>query len=203
MPGPVSSTSPHATPFWTPTRTVTRPRSVYLSPLSIRLASTCSSPDRSASIGAGSPGSSTSSKRSRAASSRNDDSAPRARSLRSNASRRGPPSDRSSSDGGPRREAFDLRDLARGALSSFRDEAARLRLELVLEPGEPAPIEAERSGLEQVLANLIDNGLKYTERGRVTVRVGVQNGVAWGEVEDTGPGIPDGHLARVFERFYR
>jgi two-component system phosphate regulon sensor histidine kinase PhoR len=54
-----------------------------------------------------------------------------------------------------------------------------------------------------VVANLLDNALKYTERGGVTVTVGGDTAHAWGEIRDTGPGIPPQDQARVFERFYR
>jgi two-component system phosphate regulon sensor histidine kinase PhoR len=72
-----------------------------------------------------------------------------------------------------------------------------------VEPHPPVPVTADRSRLEQVLANLLDNAIKYTERGRVTVRVGMEDAVAWCEVEDTGAGIPTAEQPRIFERFYR
>lgn len=58
--------------------------------------------------------------------------------------------------------------------------------------------------LEQVLANLIQNAVKYSpEGGSVTVRVGRGEGRAFVEVADTGIGIPPEALPRLFERFYR
>jgi two-component system phosphate regulon sensor histidine kinase PhoR len=72
-----------------------------------------------------------------------------------------------------------------------------------LVPGPPLPIEAEPARIEQVLANLIENAVKYTERGTVRVTLGAENGWAWCEVADTGPGIPLEDQPRVFERFYR
>jgi len=62
---------------------------------------------------------------------------------------------------------------------------------------------ATRDGLDHIIQNLIDNAVKYGGNTPVTVqarRLGkhVRIGVA-----DRGPGIPDGHEDRVFERFYR
>ena len=60
--------------------------------------------------------------------------------------------------------------------------------------------------LREMLSNLIDNALRYTQRGgRVTVRVRAdeEHGLAILEVEDNGPGIEPSERAQVFERFYR
>jgi two-component system phosphate regulon sensor histidine kinase PhoR len=101
------------------------------------------------------------------------------------------------------RERFDLRDSAERVAGASRPAAERAGLALEVEPGDPVPLDADRTRLEQVLANLIDNAVKYTERGSVRVRVGHDDGAAWCEVTDTGPGIPLEDQGRIFERFYR
>ncbi|HTR97258.1 MAG TPA: ATP-binding protein [Candidatus Acidoferrales bacterium] len=102
-----------------------------------------------------------------------------------------------------RRTRFELREVLAQQLGACRERAEAAGLALVLEPGGPIELHADRVRIEQVVANLIDNAVKYTERGSVTVRAGADAALAWCEVEDTGPGIPIEEQPRVFERFYR
>jgi two-component system phosphate regulon sensor histidine kinase PhoR len=98
---------------------------------------------------------------------------------------------------------FDLRLLAQAQIAAFRDRAEVRNLELKLEGGPPAEVLADRGRIEQVLANLLDNAIKYTERGGVRLSVGADARRAWCLVEDTGVGISPGEQPRIFERFYR
>ena len=102
-----------------------------------------------------------------------------------------------------RLERFDLREPVERQTAIAGDRARREGLELELEPGIPVPVVADRARIEQVVANLLDNAVKYTERGGIQVSLGAGAERAWCEVRDTGPGIPREDLARVFERFYR
>jgi two-component system phosphate regulon sensor histidine kinase PhoR len=63
---------------------------------------------------------------------------------------------------------------------------------------------ADEEAINQILDNLIDNALKYTPPGgRIGVRWQAEDGQVCLEVEDTGIGIPEQDLPRIFERFYR
>jgi two-component system phosphate regulon sensor histidine kinase PhoR len=62
----------------------------------------------------------------------------------------------------------------------------------------------DEEAASQILDNLVDNAVKYTpEGGRIRVRWGSEDGSAYLEVEDSGIGIPESDLPRIFERFYR
>ncbi|MDP9203463.1 MAG: ATP-binding protein, partial [Gemmatimonadota bacterium] len=65
-------------------------------------------------------------------------------------------------------------------------------------------IYADRTALEQILLNLVENALRHTgEEGRVTIETAPANSGVALIVNDTGTGIPPEHLPRIFERFYR
>lgn len=64
-------------------------------------------------------------------------------------------------------------------------------------------IHANRDRIKQMMINLVDNGIKYTEKGEVRVRVGAQGSWVVITVSDTGIGFNESHKERLFERFYR
>jgi len=101
-------------------------------------------------------------------------------------------------------EPLDAATLARGLLQDLKPrlDARRLRAEC---RAEPAPqVWADRRALEQILLNLLDNAIKYSEPGgRIEIAIlGSLAGVRI-DVSDTGIGIPEADRARIFERFYR
>jgi two-component system phosphate regulon sensor histidine kinase PhoR len=90
-------------------------------------------------------------------------------------------------------------------LELFLEPAARRGLALAADISEGLPsIWADPDALGQVLTNLVENAVKYSDGGgKVTVRGRAENGQVLLLVEDAGPGIAPKHLPRLFERFYR
>ena len=102
------------------------------------------------------------------------------------------------------KEPVSLSLVAQEALRNAAPRAAEKHLFLELEAPSPSPlIEGDPHLLRQLVSNLVDNAIKFTGAGGVTVRIGEGEHDAWIEVLDTGPGVPDDELAHIFERFYR
>jgi len=71
-------------------------------------------------------------------------------------------------------------------------------------PKDLPSVHADARAMEHVLTNLIDNAIKYTgDNDSIRIAAKRQARVVELSVEDDGPGIPEKHLGRVFERFYR
>ena len=102
-------------------------------------------------------------------------------------------------------EALDPRDLLTRASERLRPQTERARLLLRVEVAEGLPPAlADRARVEQVVLNLVHNAIKFTPAGgSITVSGVEQDGMLEVAVADTGTGIPEGDLARVFERFYK
>ena len=97
---------------------------------------------------------------------------------------------------------FDIWELAETVVNSLRDNSRSVEIELT---GEKFDISANRRMIDELLYNLIDNGIKYNkEGGLVKVDLGHDdNGLCKITVTDTGIGIPEQYHDRIFERFYR
>ena len=102
-------------------------------------------------------------------------------------------------------ENVDLNEIAFNVLSERAPQAFARDIDVQFDRFDGRAMIAGNSLLiGELLANLIDNAIRYNRAGgMVLVRTVVDATTARVEVEDTGPGIPEAHLARVFERFYR
>jgi two-component system sensor histidine kinase TctE len=102
-------------------------------------------------------------------------------------------------------QRIDLAQLARDATTDWVPRALERGIDLGFDDCSTAtPIEGDPFLLREMLNNLLDNAVRYTQSGgQVTVRVKCDGAHAVLAVEDNGPGIPDAERTRVFQRFYR
>jgi signal transduction histidine kinase len=98
----------------------------------------------------------------------------------------------------------DFAALTADLASTFRSAMQRARLEFEVDC-QPAgePVYVDREMWEKIVLNLISNAFKFTMTGTVQVRTSRQDGRAVLEVSDTGVGVPDEELPRLFDRFHR
>jgi signal transduction histidine kinase/ligand-binding sensor domain-containing protein len=100
-------------------------------------------------------------------------------------------------------QAFDLQRLLQDLENMFRVRARTKRIELAFEIASDLPtgVLADQGKLRQILINLLGNAVKFTDAGRVSLRVTCNDERAIFEVEDTGPGIPEAEQELIFEAF--
>ncbi|MFB9234358.1 SpoIIE family protein phosphatase [Plantactinospora siamensis] len=98
----------------------------------------------------------------------------------------------------------DLAGYTARLASTFRSATERAGLRLVVD-GAPLtePAYVDRDMWEKIVFNLLSNALKFTLEGEITVRVDAVGGAARLTVADTGIGIAESELTRIFERFHR
>lgn len=104
------------------------------------------------------------------------------------------------------KEAVNVNEIVRTCflLVKRRSEEKALALRLVSPLPEDLIIEGDKSRVQQVISNLIYNSVNYTDKGgTITVMLEKDADDAVIHVADTGIGIPEEDLSRVFERFYR
>ena len=105
------------------------------------------------------------------------------------------------------RAAFQPTDLSAFTaelVSHFESIARRAQLTLTTDLGPlPEPVWVDREMWEKIVFNLLSNAMKFTFEGGVHVRLRIDEGQARLTVRDTGSGIPEAELPRIFDRFHR
>ena len=100
---------------------------------------------------------------------------------------------------------LDLESVVRDAVEAARPRADEVDIDLRLEiPGFPIQVEVDRDRIGQAIDNLLSNAIKFTPAGGVVrVRLRTRDAIAEIEVADSGTGIRDADVKRIFERLYR
>ncbi len=100
-------------------------------------------------------------------------------------------------------EKVNLYKLVRNVFKIFEHEINKKNLEIELQAEEKEIIvPGDYFRLEQMFINLIDNAIKYSEKGRILVSLKKEKDKVEIRISDSGPGIAREHLTRIFERFY-
>jgi signal transduction histidine kinase len=105
----------------------------------------------------------------------------------------------------PEHQHFDLSALIDDVATLLDDKATEGHVAIIVEECEPLPVLASKYRVKQVLINLVDNAIKYNSPGGkiyITAQREPEQMISI-TVRDTGEGISQEHLSRVFERFYR
>jgi signal transduction histidine kinase len=98
---------------------------------------------------------------------------------------------------------FDLAKLASAAAERFRPAAQEKGLTITVADCGAVMVNGDYDRLTQVFVNLIANAVKYTAQGGVAVTITETQDFCEAAVADTGIGLEEDELDRVFERFYR
>lgn len=102
------------------------------------------------------------------------------------------------------KEQADINRIIERVASSLRPAAEKKGLEITTNLESDLPyLNMDIHRMEQVFYNLIENGIKYSTEGRVSIRSFLKKSLVIIEISDTGIGIPQQEIPLVWERFYR
>jgi two-component system sensor histidine kinase BaeS len=103
-----------------------------------------------------------------------------------------------------RREPVSLTEIVVSAVETHRHRFADKGVALTCVPRRPSVVHGDRRRLAQLFGNLLENSLRYTDRGgRCEVCLEVTGALAVITIDDTEPGVPSGLHERLFDRLYR
>jgi signal transduction histidine kinase len=97
----------------------------------------------------------------------------------------------------------DLNSLIEGIIKNYGDIAKNKGLKIIFEKTDIPVIKADREQVEQAIANLLDNAIKYTEQGEIKMWFEKENGAVVFKIKDTGVGMTKDEMKTLFEKFIR
>ncbi len=105
-----------------------------------------------------------------------------------------------------KKEQFNLNEMLQNAISDFQNQLSKehrdtnLNLEFI-EPKDDILVEADKSRISQIVSNLLNNAIKFTDQGNVSIMAVLNEHKAIVSIKDTGPGIDPEILPRLFTKF--
>lgn len=100
-------------------------------------------------------------------------------------------------------EHVNLKELIRGIADTFEYSAKSKGLDFSLEiRNVPKIIETDPEKIRIILTNLLDNAVKFTEKGKIEVKISQDRNILYIVISDTGQGIPEEFIPKIFERFF-
>ena len=104
----------------------------------------------------------------------------------------------------PINEKIELTDIIAERIASFGQKAKQKQLQLTFKPSETdLTIQGNHQLLKRLFTNLLDNAIKYTIKGTITITLMPHKDQAVVAINDTGIGIPEAQQDKIFDRFYR
>ncbi|MBL7208441.1 MAG: HAMP domain-containing histidine kinase, partial [Desulfobacterales bacterium] len=99
---------------------------------------------------------------------------------------------------------LDLPDLVKSVHEDYAEVVEARQIEMVIDIPEDLVIRGDRDYLHRAMVNLVDNAIKYnTKGGRIEITVEAKNTNVYVSISNSGKGIPEEDINRVFEQFYR
>jgi len=98
---------------------------------------------------------------------------------------------------------FEIRPLLEETAASYRAEAHKKKLKILVSAPDKIMVRGDRDRIMQVMDNLVENGMKFSQTGSITLSAEAGSPKVLVSVSDTGAGIPAEFLPRIFDRFYQ
>lgn len=103
-----------------------------------------------------------------------------------------------------KRQSVNIVELAQEAAKNFDKIAKDKNIQIIIDvPNKAINVSADKDKLTQVFVNLISNGIKFTDQGSVSIKVIEMQNEVQVEISDTGLGMEEGQLEKIFDKFVR